>query len=56
MDELNEIIEHLVSLGEDRDELEFWRTVAPSFPPDKQRELINNLTEELQSLQKSSES
>ncbi len=56
MDELNEIIEQLISLGEDRDELEFWRTVAPSLPPDKREELLNNLTEELQTLQKPSAS
>lgn len=56
MDELNEIIEQLVSLGEDRDELEFWRTVAPSLPIEQQQELVNNLKGELEALRKSSAS
>lgn len=52
MDKLNDIIEQLIVLGEDRDELEFWRTVYPSLEPDKQRELIENLSQELAALQK----
>lgn len=54
METLQAIIDELITLGEDRDELEFWRTIAPSLPVEQQQELVDNLKSELEALRKSS--
>lgn len=44
------LIEALIQLGEDRDELEFWKSLYPNMPPDEQRELITNLEKEIKEI------
>lgn len=49
-DTLSQIIDDLITLGENRDELEFWKTIYPDLSASEQKELMNNLENELQKL------
>jgi hypothetical protein len=50
--ELGQIIQHLIILGEDRDELLYWQSVYEDLSPEQQQELYQNLEQELQALNK----
>lgn len=45
--EVDNIIPQLIARGEDKDELEYWRTVYDYLPEDKQALLYVNLKQEL---------
>lgn len=51
MRSLHELIEELIRLGDDRDELEFWKSLYPSMSEDEQQALISNLEHELKALE-----
>lgn len=53
---IDELIDQLIALGEDRDELEFWRSLYPSVSPDEQQALLTNLGKELEELNSSAHS
>lgn len=48
--EIVTIIEHLIQLGEDRDELDYWLQIYDYLPEEKQAELYENLSRELEAL------
>jgi|GEM_PF-831614 len=50
-EELNELINKLLSLGENRDELELWSKIFQDLGPSEQVSLITNLENELQQLE-----
>lgn len=50
---INELIDQLMALGEDRDELEFWRSLYPNVSSDEQKALLTNLEKELEELKNS---
>ena len=50
-EELNELINKLSALGEDRDELELWSKIFQDLDPSEQASLITNLETELQQLE-----
>ena len=50
---IDELIDQLIALGEDRDELEFWRSLYPNVSPDEQQALLSNLEKELEEIRKS---
>ena len=49
--ELNELINKLSALGEDKDELELWSKIFQDLDPAEQTSLITNLQTELQQLE-----
>lgn len=49
--ELKNLIEKLIDLGEDKEELSFWQTIFDDLTITEQKELIKILSEEIQSLQ-----
>ena len=49
--ELKNLIEKLIDLGEDKEELSFWQTIFDDLTTTEQKELIKILSEEIQSLQ-----
>lgn len=53
-DELNNIIQKLIALGEDAEELNLWKDIYADLDPEDQKELDENLTNELKELQASS--
>lgn len=42
----------MITLGEDRDEMNFWGSMYPNLSPNDQKLLIENLTLELNDLRK----
>ena len=50
---IEELIDQLIALGEDRDELEFWRSLYPNISSDEQKALLSNLEKELEEINKS---
>lgn len=52
MEKIQTIIDELVSLGEDRDEMEFWGSIYPNLSANDQKLLTENLTHELEALKK----
>ena len=50
-EELNELINKLSALGEDRDELELCSKIFQDLDPSEQASLITNLETELQQLE-----
>lgn len=48
--EIVTIIEQLIQLGEDRDELDYWLQIYDYLPEEKQAELYENLSHELEAL------
>ena len=48
--ELDTLIDKLVSHGEDKAELDFWRSIFDSLKPEEQDKLVANLTAELKRL------
>lgn len=53
---INELIDELIALGEDRDELEFWRSLYPNISLGEQQALLTNLGKELEDLKNSASS
>ena len=51
-DELKSVIEKLCTLGEDRDELNYWLDIYDDLEPADQETVANNLKKELEDLQK----
>ena len=49
---LNELVEKLIRLGEDKDELWFWQEFFETLDPEQRQELLDNLTHELKDLEK----
>jgi|AntAceMinimDraft_11_1070367.scaffolds.fasta_scaffold08034_3 hypothetical protein len=49
-EELNDILNKLVELGEDKDELEYWRDIFPNLREEKQKELFELFKLELKQL------
>lgn len=49
--DLNQLCNSLVILGEDKDELEAWKIIFPLMKPDEQKKLLSNLQDELKQLQ-----
>lgn len=47
---IQDLIQKLITLGEDREELEYWQSIYPDLAPEKQTELLQNLQEEVQAL------
>lgn len=56
MQDIQTVIDELVSLGEDRDEMEFWGSMYPNLSPNDQKLLLDNLTRELEELRKRTDS
>ena len=50
MSTVYELIDELIQLGDDRDELEFWKSIYPNISADEQRALVSNLEKELKEL------
>ncbi len=50
MTRLHNLIDELIHLGDDRDELEFWKSIYPSMSEEEQGTLISNLEKELEEL------
>lgn len=50
--ELENLIEKLIKLGEDKSELNFWLKLYPDLEPDEQEKLVKNLENELSQLEK----
>ena len=53
--ELNNLLNILISLGENRTELNFWKDFFDSLDEQEQQKLINNLTNEIKELQQLNE-
>ncbi len=49
-EELNNILNKLIELGEDKDELDYWRDIFTNLPEGKQREVFNLFKMELEKL------
>lgn len=49
-EELKNIIEELLKLGEDRDELQYWSEIFEDLTPEEQEGILNNLKTELEEL------
>jgi hypothetical protein len=49
-EEREDVVNKLVTLGEDSDELQYWLDVFEYLPPDAQAELAQNWKEELEEL------
>ncbi len=49
--QINLIIDKIINLGGNKDELELWKALFPTLPPDKQKDLEDNLTQELKELE-----
>ncbi len=47
---INQVIEQLIVLGEDKDELEYWQSIYEDLDPQQKTEIYQNLTEELKAL------
>lgn len=50
MKKLHDLIEELIQLGEDGDELQFWKSLYPNMSPDEQSVLITNLEKEIKEI------
>lgn len=50
-EELQKIIVKLIELGEDKDELNYWSDIYSDLPEEKQKEVFDNLRQELDSLE-----
>ncbi len=48
--EITEIINQLIQLGEDQDELNYWLQIYDDLPEEKQAMLYVNLKQELETL------
>ncbi|MDO8626701.1 MAG: hypothetical protein Q7K39_04620 [Candidatus Magasanikbacteria bacterium] len=48
--EFKKLIDELISLGEDKNELEFWLKLFPGLEADEQAKIIKNLSAELKQL------
>lgn len=48
--DLEALLQQLVALGEDAEELEYWRTIFDALTPEHQTELEQNLKNEIQAL------
>ncbi len=48
--DLEALLQQLVALGEDAEELEYWRTIFDALTPEHQAELEQNLQNEIQAL------
>jgi hypothetical protein len=48
---LHDLIQKVISLGADKNEMLMWEKVFPTLPPDQQKELENNLMEEIKALE-----
>ena len=49
-EEINKIIDKLIELGEDKDELEYWRAIYDDLPPDQQKQIHFDFIQELLAL------
>ncbi|OGZ96466.1 MAG: hypothetical protein A2847_00255 [Candidatus Sungbacteria bacterium RIFCSPHIGHO2_01_FULL_50_25] len=49
---IGKIIDELLLLGEDAEELKFWKNIFEDLAPEEQEKLRMNLEEELKELQK----
>lgn len=49
---LDNILQHLEALGEDKDELQYWRDIYDDLPQEKQQEVYRLFEDELAKLQK----
>ena len=48
--ELENLMEQLVKLGEDRAELELWKKIFPALDDEGKAEILKNLKEEIEAL------
>ena len=48
---LDELVSKLISLGEDKDELWFWREFFDSLDGKQRKELLDNLSKEVKDLE-----
>jgi len=48
--EINDILNKLVALGEDKDELEYWCDILPDLPEEEQMEVLDLFKMELEQL------
>ncbi len=48
--QFNTVVGALLELGEERDEMVFWKSVFPSMSPSEQEELLKKFETELQTL------
>lgn len=48
--ELENLMEQLAKLGEDRAELELWKKIFPALDDDGKAEILENLREEIEAL------
>ncbi len=49
-DERENVVNQLVALGEDSDELQYWLDIYEYLSPELQKELADNLNEELEAI------
>lgn len=49
-EEINKIINKLIELGEDKEELEYWKSIYEDLPEERQKQLHINLIQELLAL------
>jgi len=49
-EELNDILNKLIVLGEDKDELDYWRDIFADLSEEKQKEVFNLFKLELEKL------
>ena len=50
--DIENLVERLCKLGEDKDELSLWASIYKDLEPEEQQELVVNLQDELQKLEK----
>jgi hypothetical protein len=53
MDTLNTLttlIARLIELGEDKDELNYWKDIYPDLPAEKQKDLLDLFSKEVEKL------
>ena len=51
-DEFEKIIDELITLGEDKEELSFWKSIFSKLAPEYQEQLTTTFKEELENLKK----
>jgi len=51
-EDFKKLVERLISLGEDKDELEYWQNIYDYLQPEQQYEIYKNLFEEFEALAK----
>ncbi len=52
--DIQQLVNTLIKLGEDREELEFWISIYPDLEQPFQKELIENLQAEITALENAS--